>query len=141
MVGSLPERPNVRTKKRKQPKDPSAAILQFKLEIAEERVVELKEEKKLLQAQVMHLQEALVAREAPVVYEDMRAKEAEAAQVELPPEMQKIIDHERKVQELMKQHAEWEEQPLFSDADDMMDKLAGAIGPPEAESVHGDSES
>jgi len=112
--------------------------LEVSLEKNQERMVDLEKRCGELQEQILRLQDALVAREAPDAYADR--KEDEALPDPTPDELDKI----KKNQELAKVNREVldriTDDHYFDDADHMMELLTqGAV--PEFERRHQNNES
>ena len=110
-------------------------------------LAELKGENRALNSQVAFLQEqlrktqdALVAKESPMAYQDQ--KDAEAAAQPLSEEARAYQDKMRKQAELDRKLLQEMEQPLFKNAEDMQTMLLGVLNrPSESRSLHNDGES
>jgi hypothetical protein len=109
--------------------------------VLEVQVESLKDENAHLRKQVETLQDALVSKLAPLAYAEMKADSAE-----MSDEGQQDSEAFKRWQEEMKvlnAYGAQVEQPIFSDADDMIDKLSGVVGPPrpQDQSIHNNEES
>lgn len=119
------------------------ARMETTIALLKDQIVDLKLEKKELRVQLQHTQEALIAKEAPEAYRDRKYAEEQAA---IPPlsaeqkEQQRVL---AKRAEVASQYVRDLEGPLFTDADDMISTLMGAVGVPlsESSSLHGNDES
>lgn len=81
------------------------------------------EENKKLHAQIDRLQEALVAATAAKAYESMQAAKYNI-DVKLTPEQQAKLDRQKQEGEFLGKLAEYQEQPLFTDAEEMINALS-----------------
>jgi len=84
------------------------------------------------------LQDALIAKESPMVYRDMKMAEEQAREPQADPEELKRQQDLNKFNALFLNELEGD---LFRDADDMISALQNAAGGPEFESLHGNEES
>ena len=115
------------------------ALLQEKTLALTRENDELKEDKRELSSKVDKLMEALIAKEAPEAYSDIREDRREER---LTPE--DLAERERRQKEarLLSQYEQQIEQPLFRTAEEMMTSLSRAsVEPPGAQSIHGNEES
>jgi hypothetical protein len=113
------------------------------IELLEERIADLKDERVELKAQLKHTQEALIAKESPEAYRDQKYAEDQASR-EAPSEGE--LAQKRKHEQQSGIRSQWlseMEKPLFEDADDMIQLLTRAVGTPlgETQSLHGNDES
>lgn len=115
------------------------AALTVKVEMLGERLAEKKEEIQALNASLRRTQDALIAKEAPAAYEDHRA--AEYAAEEPTEEQKKWHDRQRQLAEMNGELLKLTEQPLFRNAEDMIDMLTPSPETPVLKSLHGDGES
>lgn len=105
-----------------------------------ERLEELKTEKQSLLEKLDRAYEALVAKEAPAAYADLKADQAESAMTEDEKErranMRELAAATGLLQEVM-------EGPVFRSVEDIQELLRGPkqTGPPKIESVHQNDES
>lgn len=112
------------------------ARLETRVEMMTEQIEGYKIEVSRLHEQLGRAQEALIAKESPQAYEDHRALRFD--ETFDSPEDQKQYEDQALI------NGGWLnglEGPLFTDAEDMMDKLGVIQGVPEAQSLHGDGES
>lgn len=91
-----------------------------------------------LRATIKTLQDALIYKEAPVVYKDMRMAEEAAAQPQPNPEE---IEKQKQISEANRLLLREIEGDLFKDAEDMIDTLSRVAGGPAWGSLHGNEES
>jgi hypothetical protein len=91
-----------------------------------------------LRASIRILQDALIAKESPVAYRDMKSAEEAAATPQLDPETVKKNQQLNEANRLILRDLEGD---LFRDADDMIDALSSVAGSPQFRSLHGNSES
>jgi hypothetical protein len=90
-----------------------------------------------LKKQVERLQEALIAKESPIAYAQMRMDQANAEDPVDLEERERIKERN----EFARRYAARIEEPFFIDADDMISKLSQVIGVPTPKSLHGNEES
>lgn len=95
------------------------------------------EENDRLIKQVERLQEALVAKESPIAYAQMRMDQANADNPDDLEERQRMKERN----EFARRYAASIEEPFFVDADDMIAKLSGIVGMPTPKSLHDNEES
>lgn len=119
------------------------AGLQKEVEMLLLLVAEKKEEIVALRDQLRWTQDALIAREAPEVYQDRREAEAIADQPEPSEEDKARALVQKKEAEILSGYINGLEKPLFKDADDMCSMLMGVTGVPIADShsLHNNDES
>lgn len=86
----------------------------------------LQEENKRLHAQIDRLQEALVASTAPRAYESMQNAKYNVEMTSSPEQMAKIKAR-RDEGEFMAKYVEYQELPLFTDAEEMITSLGRNI--------------
>lgn len=100
----------------------------------------LKEENERLQKQVSTLQEAIVSKLAPLAYAEMKADESDDEEA---PTNKEAISKWQEEMELFKGYAHQIEEPFFTGAEDMIDKLSQMAGfpMPGETSIHGNDES
>jgi len=91
-----------------------------------------------LRASIRILQEALIAKESPIAYRDMKSAEEAAAVIQIDPE---IVKRHQQLGEANRLILRDLESDLFRDADDMIDALSRVAGSPQLRSLHGNSES
>lgn len=121
------------------------AELAAKIASLEAHIEHYKDENAFLRGQVSKLQEALYAKESPVAYDQMRMDRM-AAEYEDPSDQlsEQEIERRRKKMDLTRRYIQSIEEPLFSDAEDMIEKLTriGTPGSPlTGGSLHGNDES
>ena len=117
-----------------------AQVLQERVSSLKRENEELRSDKAVLSKKIDGLMEALVAKEAPAAYADMRASEAIENMTEEDIEAQQRNKAEAAF--YRKYTTELEKPTLFTDADEMMATLSRSfVKPPGAESVHGNDES
>lgn len=80
-----------------------------------------------LRAQVDRLQEALVAATAAKAYESMQAAKYNV-EVALTPEQKEKVKQRQDEGEFLARFAEYQEKPLFTDADEMIFNLGKNVG-------------
>lgn len=85
------------------------------------------EENKRLHAQIDRLQEALVAATAAKAYESMQAAKFNV-ETTPNPELEARIQFQRDEGEFMSKYIEYQEKPLFTDAEEMVMSLGKNIG-------------
>lgn len=105
-----------------------------------EQIEFLKTENERLVKQVETLQEAIVSKLAPLAYAEMKADE------DIPEDGKSTADLLESWQEEMrvyKDYAAGIEQPSWTDAEDMIDKLSAVVGVSSSanKSIHGNEES
>lgn len=127
------------------------ATLKANLEAANERKKELQAQVESLQDQVYRLQDALVAKEAPLAYRDRRDSEEEAGGPVRSTADQKLLREKAMVNRRLLDQIE---SPTFQDGDDfirsmtgvdadeLLDKLMGpgVTGTPTPAPIHGHEE-
>jgi hypothetical protein len=117
------------------------AGMKREIELLREMLEDKKKDIEELQAALRRTQDALVAKESPEAYRDHRAAEA-AADQEPTPEQQKRMDEMREEAIRTQRLIDGMEDPLFKDAEDLVDKLSPLLmGNPELGSLHNDGES
>jgi len=99
----------------------------------EKEVTDLKEKVSKLEAENSKLIAALVAKESPVAY-----AEHYSPQEKENDEVKKRMASERA---FLRKYAQAVEGPLFTDADDVLETLALAVGAPKTKAIHENSES
>lgn len=96
-----------------------------------------------LREQVRKLQDSLLAVQHPEAYRQVKDDELAAGETESLANS--MNEEERKAAEekaeFVKQYFEESEKPLFTDPEDMMDKLARVVGIPQPSPVHDNEES
>jgi hypothetical protein len=103
-----------------------------------DRELHLEGEIEYLRAQVAKLTEALVAKESPIAYGQMKADQAAA---EADPVNAEELARMRERDEFAMRYAARIEEPFFTDPEDMISKLTKIVGAPVASSLHGNKES
>ena len=122
----------------KRDRDELLLILKDQVEFFKNQVVNLKEEKELLQKQNFNLQDALVAIRSPEAYRDLQRDN-----VPINP----LIAEEMKKQQVyatyLPKYLKTLEGPTFENVDDMIKTLGGVISEEgiKSESIHGNTES
>lgn len=116
----------------------SLEALEIENKFLREKVEELKEEKRILVDKLDKAYEALVAKESPHAYADLKADQAESKLTE------EDIKQREQAKELTRATGELMstmEGPLFKSAEDMRSMIMRATGPPKIESTHQNDES
>ena len=119
-------------------KDIIIAKLELKVEMLEAQLKDKKQELIEANETIRRTQDALVAKEAPEAYRDYMAAKAESS---ITPE---DLENKHKQRELALMNGRLlheMEQPMFRDAEEMMDILSKPLGIPTFRSLHGDNES
>jgi len=102
------------------------------------RIEELEKDRNDLNRRLSSTQDALVAAASPAAYADQKAEEFESSLTEEDKEKMKLRNLQSEANRTL---LESMEQPLFKDADDMIDMFTRAVGPPESSSLHDNEES
>lgn len=119
------------------------AAMKTEIKMLRERLEELKEESRQLRESLRYAWDALAAKESPEAYRDRKyAEDLAASQGMGAAVSEEWQETARKIPTLSKL-AQEQEQPLFRDADDMVEQLSKVMGLPivRTESLHGNSES
>jgi hypothetical protein len=114
------------------------AELEAEIRLLKTQIEDLKEQRNNYREEVISLRDALVAKESPAYWQDKKYAEYEAKQ---PPADQAAIDRQRKIHEMTLELQRVLEDPMFDNGDDFISKFTEAIGSPELQSIHGNSES
>lgn len=119
------------------------AAMTREIEMLREQLTERKEEMRELKQQLMATQEALIAKESPEAYRDQKDAEVKANAPVLTDEEREAQRRQHERSELASRYIQELEEPLFKDADDMIQHLTRATGVPlgEPQSLHGNDES
>lgn len=114
------------------------AGLQREVSLLREFLASKDKEAEDLRASIRVLQDALIAKESPVAYRDMKVAEDRALEQPIDPA---IAQKNRDMVEATRLITREIEEPLFTDADDMISALSRVAGGPKFNSLHGNSES
>jgi hypothetical protein len=100
----------------------------------------LQTENDRLHKQVNMLQEAIISKLAPLAYAEMKADEIPEGESSSNAEQIREMEEQKRI---YSEYAARIEEPFFSSADDMIDKLSAAVGFPKPgeTSLHGNDES
>lgn len=96
----------------------------------------LLKENESLKKQIERLQEALIAKESPVAYQQMQVDKLDY-ESEVPEDLTKLKEEA----EFIRRAAIAQEQPFFADAEDMVSKLSAIVGINPPDSIHDNEES
>jgi len=112
--------------------------LETSLKLNQERMADYEKRCADYQEQVLRLQDALVARESPDAYADRKNVEDAAEYTE---EQQEGIQHQKDVAVMNRRLLDGMAEPIFTDADDMIEMLLRGGGPPEFSALRESDES
>ena len=118
--------------------DEILGIYKDQLNLFKEQVLQRREEKDILQDQNFRLQDGLLSIRAPDAYRE--ALIDRQPPIEIDEEQR---EHQTQVRDIRDEYMRELEKPLFSNADDMLMHLSGALseGAMETKSLHGNEES
>jgi hypothetical protein len=115
--------------------------LETSLELLTRQLEEKNAELVQLRDALTRAQDALVAKESPEAYRDRRNAEYDAQDIPMTPEQRAAGRRRRKLAEMNGRLLNEMEEPMFKDAEDMIDILTRHQSPPEHGSLHGNDES
>ena len=115
-------------------------VSQVKIEMLEKQLAAAQDDKEVLNAQILKLQDAVLSVRTPDAYQDMKFKELESEREPISAEKR---ERNRIYKEVTEMYLNECENPLFKSAEDLDDMItAGLIrDAPELQSTHGNDES